>query len=65
MLVSLTELMLDAEKKGYAVGAFNACNYESLTAVIKAAEEMGTGVILNHAEVHFPLIPLEEIAPIT
>ena len=64
MLVSLTELMLDAEKKGYGVGAFNACNYESLTAVIKAAEEMGTGVILNHAEVHFPLIPLEEIAPI-
>jgi fructose-bisphosphate aldolase class II len=56
--------MLDAEEKGYAIGAFNACNYESLTAVIEAAEEMGIGVILNHAEVHFPLMPLEEIAPI-
>ncbi|MBO5712874.1 MAG: class II fructose-bisphosphate aldolase [Clostridia bacterium] len=64
MLVSLKELMLDAEEKGYAVGAFNACNYESLTAVIEAAEEMGVGVILNHAEVHFPLVPIEEIAPI-
>jgi len=64
MLVSLTELMNEAEKGGYAVGAFNAVNYESLTAVIEAAEEMGTGVILNHAEVHFPLMPLEEIGPI-
>ncbi len=64
MLVSLKELMLDAEEKGYAIGAFNACNYESLTAVIEAAEEEGVGVILNHAEVHFPLMPIEEIAPI-
>ena len=25
---------------------------------------MGVGIILNHAEVHFPIIPLEEIGPI-
>lgn len=64
MLVSLKELMKDANEKGYAVGAFNATNYESLVAVIKAAEESGKGIILNHAEVHFPLMPLEEIGPI-
>lgn len=64
MLVSLNELMKDAEEKGYAYGAFNAVNFESLTAIIEAAEEMGTGVILNHAEVHFPLMPLETIGPI-
>ena len=64
MLVSLKELMKDACAKGYAVGAFNTPNLESVIAVIQAAEETGRGVILNHAEVHFPLIPLEDIAPI-
>lgn len=64
MLASLNELMADAEKKGYAVGAFNAVTYQSLAAAIEAAEEMGTGIILNHAEVHFPIISLEEIGPI-
>ena len=64
MLVSLKELMKDACEKGYAVGAFNTPNLESVIAVIKAAEETGKGVILNHAEVHFPLIPLEDIGPI-
>lgn len=64
MLVSMKELMQDAEEKGYAVGAFNAVSLESLIAIIKAAEETGHGVILNHAEVHFPLMPLETIAPI-
>ena len=64
MLVSLKELMADACEKGYAVGAFNTPNLESLIAIIKAAEETGHGVILNHAEVHFPLIPIEQIGPI-
>ncbi len=64
MLVSMTELMKDAQEKGYAIGAFNAVNLESLRAIIAAAEETGKGVILNHAEVHFPLMPLEVIAPI-
>lgn len=64
MLVSMKELMQDAQEKGYAVGAFNAVNLEALTAIIAAAEETGKGVILNHAEVHFPLMPLETIAPI-
>ena len=63
MLVSLTELMKDANEKGYAVGAFNACNLESMTATIRAAEELGKPVILNHAEVHSSLITLEEIGP--
>ena len=64
MLVSTDELLRDAEKYGYAVGAFNATNYESLVANIRAAEETGKGIILNHAEVHSPLITLEEIGPL-
>jgi len=64
MLVTLKELMKDAEERGYAVGAFNTPNLESLIAVIGAAEETGHGVIINHAEVHFPLIPIEDIGPV-
>ncbi len=64
MLVSLKELMQDACEKGYAVGAFNATSLESLIAIIEAAEETGHGVILNHAEVHSSIIPIEEIGPI-
>lgn len=64
MLVSLKELMKEANEKGYAVGAFNASNLESLIAIIRAAEETGKGVILNYAEVHTPLISMDEIGPI-
>ncbi len=64
MLVSLTKVMEDAVKGGYAVGAFNVCNLESAMAIIQAAEETGKGVILNYAEVHSPLIKMELIAPI-
>ena len=64
MLVTLRELMKDAEEKGYAVGAFNATGLETLMAVIEAAEETGHGIVLNHAEVHTPLISIEDIGPI-
>lgn len=64
MLVTLNELLQDAQKKKYAVGAFNVPNLETIRAVISAAEEMNSPVILQHAEVHEDLIPLEEIGPI-
>lgn len=64
MLVSLNELMEEANRGKYAVGAFNATNLESVMAIIQAAEETGKGVILNYAEVHAPLISIEQMAPI-
>ena len=64
MLVSLKELMKDAEEKGYAVGAFNATGIEALSAIIAAAEQTGHGVILNHADVHNFIVPIEDIAPL-
>ena len=64
MLVSLKELMEDACRGGYAVGAFNANSLESLFAIIEAAEETGRGVILNYAEVHSPFISIDDIGPI-
>ena len=56
--------MSDACEKGYAVGAFNATSLETVLAIIGAAEETGKGVILNYAEVHSPIISIDDIGPI-
>lgn len=58
-LVNLKTLLRSAYEKQYAVGAFNVINLEFLTAVIDAAEEKKSPVILNIAEVHFPYMDLE------
>ena len=46
-LVTTKEIMLDAQKNGYAVGAFNVENMEFVMAVIRAAEECNSPVILQ------------------
>lgn len=40
-------MLLDAQKGGYAVGAFNTENMEGIQAVIEAAEELGAPVIIQ------------------
>ncbi len=52
MLVNLTEILKIAEEKKCAIGMFNATGFDSLQAVIKAAEELDQPVIIAHAEVH-------------
>lgn len=47
MLVTSKELMLDAQKHGYAIGAFNVENMEMVMAVLAAAEETGSPVIMQ------------------
>ena len=47
MLVTSKELLLDAQKCGYAVGAFNVENMEMVMAVLAAAEETGSPVIMQ------------------
>ena len=47
MLVTSKELLLDAQKRGYAVGAFNVENLEFVMAVLAAAEETGSPVIMQ------------------
>ena len=47
MLVTSKELLLDAQKRGYAVGAFNVENMEMVMAVLAAAEESGSPVIMQ------------------
>ncbi|MFV0361985.1 MAG: class II fructose-1,6-bisphosphate aldolase [Suipraeoptans sp.] len=46
-LVTSKEMLLKAQKEGYAVGAFNVENMEMVLAVIEAAEEAGAPVMLQ------------------
>ncbi|WP_312448350.1 class II fructose-bisphosphate aldolase [Lacrimispora sp.] len=46
-LVTSKQMLLDAQKGGYAVGAFNVENMEMVKAVIAAAEELQAPVILQ------------------
>ena len=66
MLVTLKTILKIAEAKKCAIGSFNTPNFESLKAVIGAAEELNQPVILMHAQVHeeMGLCNMEEIAPI-
>nr|XP_043629292.1 uncharacterized protein LOC122600609 [Erigeron canadensis] len=45
--LSTKELLTDAERRGYAVGAFNVYNLEGVEAVIAAAEEQKSPAILQ------------------
>ena len=62
MLVNLSEILLEAEKKKYGVGLFNMLNLEMARGIIEAAEETRSPLILGVAEVHLPSIPLEYAA---
>ncbi len=51
-LVTTKELLLDAQKNGYAVGAFNVENMEMVQAVVAAAEELKSPVIMQTNHLH-------------
>lgn len=46
-LVTTKQLLLDAQKNGYAIGAFNVENMEMVQAVVAAAEELKSPVIMQ------------------
>lgn len=64
MLVTLNRVLEYAEANNQAIGAFNACNYEGIQAIIRAAEELNQPVILQYADAHEGYITLDEIGPI-
>lgn len=66
MLVTLKDILRIAEAEKCAIGAFNTPNLTSAKAIIGAAEEMNSPVIIMHAQVHeeMGLCNMEEIAPI-
>ena len=62
MLVTLADILAEAEKGKYGVGLFNMLNLEMARGIIEAAEEERSPLILGVAEVHLPLIPFEYAA---
>ncbi|SDY06979.1 class II fructose-bisphosphate aldolase [Eubacterium barkeri] len=64
MLVTLKEISKKAMAEKYAVGAFNTVNLDSIRAVLDAAESLGQPVILQHAQLHESIAPLDIIGPI-
>ena len=63
MLVNLQSVLADAQKNRYAVGLFNTTDTDMLEAVIAAAEECRSPVIIGTAEVLLPHGDLKLIAP--
>lgn len=64
MLTRLDQVLIPSKKEHRAVGAFNCIDIASARAIISAAEECKSPVILAFAEVHRTLIPLEIIASV-
>lgn len=63
MLVNLKEILKIAEEEKNAVGMFNATGFDSLQAVVSAAEELNRPVILAHAEVHNKYNDIDMVGP--
>lgn len=63
MLVNLKEILEIAEEKKIAIGMFNATGFDSLQAVIAAAEELNQPVIIAHAEVHNVYNDIDLVGP--
>ena len=63
MLVNLNEVLKIAQSERRAVGLFNTTDTDMLQAVIEAAEEMNSPVIIGTAEVLLPYGELRLIAP--
>ena len=62
MLVTLREVLKDAQEKKYGVGLFNTVNLEMAKGVLAAAEELKSPVIIGTAEVLLPTAGLEELS---
>ena len=63
MLVNLNDVLKKAQEGKYAVGLFNTTDSDMLEAVISAAEELNSPVIIGTAEVLLPYGELDLIGP--
>ena len=63
MLVNLNDVLKKAQAENYAVGLFNTTDTDMLEAVISAAEELNSPVIIGTAEILLPYGELKLIAP--
>jgi len=65
MIITLKDILAEAEKRKCAIGAFNTPSMTEARAIIAAAEETDSPVIIMHAQVHeeMGLCKMEEVAP--
>lgn len=63
MLVNLNDVLKNAQKQHYGVGLFNTTDTDMLEAVISAAEELNSPVVIGTAEILLPYGELKLIAP--
>ncbi len=63
MLVNLNDVLKKAQKEHYGVGLFNTTDSDMLEAVISAAEELNSPVVIGTAEILLPYGELKLIAP--
>ncbi len=63
MLVNLKEILKIADQEKKAIGMFNATGFDSLQAIISAAEDLNEPVIIAHAEVHNVYNDVSMVAP--
>ena len=63
MLVNLKEILKIAQEEKCAIGMFNATGFDSIQAVIGAAEELRRPVIIAHAEAHNVFNDISLVAP--
>jgi len=61
MITSLNSLLEDAYEKGYAVGAFNVYNYETIRAVVDAVKETKTPAIIAFGKKYLANMALKEV----
>ncbi|MDY2776798.1 MAG: class II fructose-bisphosphate aldolase [Collinsella sp.] len=64
MLVNLRDITAIAEQNNMAIGAFNSPSLESARAAVDMAEKLGYPVIIDHAQGHEEITPLDVIGPV-
>lgn len=64
MLVSMSRILDLAEANKQAIGAFNVTTLEGLMGTLEAAEKLKQPVIVQFAQVHEDIIPLDVLGPI-
>lgn len=63
-LVNMKEVLKQAEKEGYAIGAFNTLSLEAVKGAIRAAEDLRSPIILQLAQVQLDGTPMHLMAPL-
>jgi fructose-bisphosphate aldolase class II len=63
-LVNMSQLLEEAQKGNYGIGAFSVANMEMIMGAIKAAEELKSPIILQIAQVRLSYSPLSMIGPL-